>query len=475
VPPPGDRPLIEHRIPRTGPLADAVVDQSSVRITADTHPRPSDVDWAAHPFICSSIRIRWSASFRISNMDAVLRIVRLPMKYVVLRDMQRARLSDPFSAGLSNFGGQWRGLSAASTPPEPRIDVETTDTRGRSDLLRDPEVVAVTVPMPTHLIEPHDTASSNAEGDSWGVAAVGAGGSGYVGRGTVVAVLDTGIDSAHPAFTGVTIVEEDFSGSGAGDRHGHGTHCAGTMVGRDVDGCRIGIARGVRRVLSGKVLADTGAGNSEMVFRGLRWAMEQGAHVISMSIGFDFPGMVRERVEQGWPVELATSIALEAYRGNLRMFDALMAMFRAQEAFGPGCVVVAAAGNESRRDENPDYEVAVSLPAAADGVLSTGALSRSPDGYTLAPFSNSFPRLCAPGVTIKSACIGGGLRTMSGTSMASPHVAGVAALWWEAVRSTGLPTSAGTVAAQVLGACRLDGLAPRLSIADRGSGMVTAP
>ena len=203
--------------------------------------------------------------------------------------------------------------------------------------------------------------------------------------------------------------------------------------------------------------------------------MAQGAQVISMSLGFDFPGMVRERVQQGWPPDLATSIALEAYRGNLRMFDALMAMIRAREVFGPGCVVVAVAGNESKRDINPDYEIAASLPAAADGVLSIGALGRSPDGYTIAPFSNSFPKLCAPGVDIKSARAGGGSQTMSGTSMACPHVAGVAALWWEAVRVIGLPATAATVAARMLATCRLDSLAPHTDSADRGTGMVTAP
>jgi subtilisin family serine protease len=397
------------------------------------------------------------------------------MRYVVLRDLQRTRLSDPFSVGVRDFGGQRGGWPNVIAPPQPRIDVETADTKGRNDLARDPEVAALAASMPTRLIDPRDTANSNAEGDSWGVAAVGATGSDYTGADILVAVLDTGIDLAHPAFTGVTAGQEDFSGSGNGDRQGHGTHCAGTIFGRDLDGNRIGIARGVQRVLIGKILADTGAGSSEMAFRGLLWAVEQGAQVISMSLGFDFPGMVRERVQQGWPPDLATSIALEAYRGNLKMFDALMAMIRARESFSPGCVVVAAAGNESKRDVNPDYEIAASLPAAADGVLSIGALGRSAEGYTIAPFSNSFPKLCAPGVDIKSARTGGGLQTMSGTSMACPHVAGVAALWWEAARAIALPNTAATVVARIVATCRLDSLAPHLDPADRGSGMVTAP
>jgi subtilisin family serine protease len=394
-------------------------------------------------------------------------------KYVVLRDLQRGRLTDPFSFDL-------RGpVRSAGVGPivlaEPRVDVESTDIRGRNELARDPEVVGVTAAMPIRLVEPRDTGAQGEEGDSWGVAAVGAVGSRYTGAGVPVAVLDTGIDAGHPSFAGIDLLCEDFTGRGAGDVNGHGTHCAGTIFGRDVDRSRIGIAKGVDRAFIGKVLNDDGSGSSEMAFRGLQWAADRGAKVISLSLGFDFPGMVRQRVKNGWPADLATSVALEAYRGNLRMFDALMAMVRAREAFGPGCVVVAAAGNESMRDVNPNYQIAASLPAAADGVVSVGALARTESGYGLAPFSNSFPTLCAPGVAIKSALSGGGLRTMSGTSMACPHVAGVAALWWEAAREGGLPANAATVVARLLSACSTDRLAPGLGDSDRGVGMVAAP
>ena len=393
--------------------------------------------------------------------------------YIVLRDLQRNRLADPFSYGTRS--SSWRE-DFGVRPPEPRVDTERTDIRGRNELLRDPEVVAVTAAMPTRLIAPSDSSAENDEGDAWGILAVGATGSHYSGDGVQVAVLDTGIDPDHAAFNGINIISEDFTGGGCdGDENGHGTHCCGTIFGRDVGGNRIGIAKGVNDALIGKVLDGVGAGSSEMAFRGLQWAAERGAKVISMSLGFDFPGMVRDRVAHGWPVDLATSAALEAYRGNLRMFDALMAMIRAWEAFGPGCVVVAAAGNESKRQIDPSYQVAASLPSAAEGVLSVGAVARTGQGYVLAPFSNSFPRLCGPGVAIKSACSGGGLRTMSGTSMACPHVAGVAALWWEASRKAGLPVTAPTVIARMLSACRTDTLVPGLDGSDRGVGMVTAP
>jgi subtilisin family serine protease len=290
-----------------------------------------------------------------------------------------------------------------------------------------------------------------------------------------VAVLDTGIDNAHAAFQGVDLTEEDFSGSGNGDVDGHGTHCAGTIFGREVEGTRIGVATGVTQALIGKVLNDDGEGDSDMLFRGIQWAVANGAQVISMSLGFDFPGMVQRRQQQGWPVDLATSVALEAYRGNLRMFDALMQLIRSQAAFTPGTVVVAASGNESKRQTNPNHEIAASLPAAAEGVVSTGALAQSANGLTVAPFSNTFVQVSAPGVAIVSAKAGGGLRSLNGTSMATPHAAGVTALWWEEVTASPLPATAGTVTAHLLAKADLTALAPGVDVADRGVGLVRAP
>src|SRR5262249_45913820 len=150
-----------------------------------------------------------------------------------------------------------------------------------------PKVHAFAKPMPTGLIKPLEVAGAAATG-AWGIAAVKADTSNFTGDGVVVAVLDTGIDKSHPAFGGVTIVEQDFSGSGNGDRQGHGRQCAGSSFGREVAGTRVGIARGVKKALIGKVLADDGGGSSEMIFRGIQWALDQGAEVISMSLGFDF-------------------------------------------------------------------------------------------------------------------------------------------------------------------------------------------
>jgi subtilisin family serine protease len=271
-------------------------------------------------------------------------------------------------------------------------------------------------------------------------------------------------------------VEQDFTGSGNGDHQGHGTHCAGTIFGRDVAGQRIGIARGVTRALIGKVLDDNGSGRSEWLFDGLQWANQQKAQVVSMSIGFDFPGMVDDMIAQGVPRQAAMSSVLLAYRDNLRMFDAIMAMFRARAAFGTGTVVVAASGNESDRYGNPGYEIGTSLPAAADDVVAVGAVEQGAGALRVAGFSNTFPQIVAPGVGIRSAWPGNGMAVLQGTSMACPHVAGVAALWWEELvaRNQVAPT-AHAVASRLLTTARAQVFAADVDPADRGAGLVTAP
>jgi subtilisin family serine protease len=375
------------------------------------------------------------------------------------------------------LGGGPAGLEAAvrDTAPEPRVETETLRPNDVRNLSRDPEVAAIALSMPTKLVNPVGGPAPAAT-TAWGISAVKADVSPHDGDGVVVAVLDTGIDPAHPAFQGVTLVENDFSGSGTSDKQGHGTHCAGTIFGRDVNGTRIGVARGVKRALIGKVLADNGSGQSDWLFRGIEWALNQGARVISMSLGFDFPGLVKDLVEEdGLPVDLATSVALQGYRGNLRMFDALMAVVRARAAFDGGCVVVAAAGNESKRNATPPFEIAVSIPAAAEGIISVGALGQGANGLGVAFFSNTLPEISGPGVGILSAQAGGGLKTLNGTSMATPHVAGVAALWWQALRGTPTPATASNVVAKLLASARIDVFAPNTDVADRGVGLVTAP
>lgn len=325
-------------------------------------------------------------------------------------------------------------------------------------------------------IEPRDEAGAE---PVWGIVASGADKTHFTGAGTSVAILDTGIDRSHPAFSGTatTIEEHDFSGDGIGDRHGHGTHCAGTIFGQDCYGYRIGIARGIDRALIGKVLGDDGGGTSAALFDGIYWALSNHVDVISMSLGFDFAGMVGRLHRENWPLDMATSKTLVAYRENLRAFDALMAFAKAQSAMGAGPVIVAATGNESKADIHPKYRVDSSLPAAALDVVGVGAAARDGELFSIAPFSNGSPGVVGPGVDIISARAGdgAGLASMSGTSMACPHAAGIAALWWEYLRGNPGLANAQSVAARLSVHAKLGVFASKFGRGEFGDGMVSAP
>jgi subtilisin family serine protease len=393
-------------------------------------------------------------------------------RFVILRD--EATPPGPTQSSAV-FGARGAPRAGVSKPSVEALDLSKKDLR---DIARDPKVNAVARIMPIKLIKPLTAAAGSGAGEAWGIGAVGADVSSRTGDGVVVAILDTGIESGHPAFAGARIMQQDFTGTGDGDTDGHGTHTAGTIFGRDVGGVRIGVARGVTRALVGKVLDPSGDGSTEMILRAVNWAIDRGAHVVSMSLGIDFPGHVRQLIdERGWPPELATSRALEDYRSNVRIFDSLTRMAEARgAAAGEGTVIVAATGNESKRDRDPPFEIAASLPAAALDVVSVGALDRSPGGLRPADFSNTFPQVSAPGVDILSAGLGGGLLPLSGTSMACPHVAGVACLWWEELKDAGeVPATASTVRTKLLATARTSVFDPDVQFVDRGWGIVTAP
>lgn len=297
----------------------------------------------------------------------------------------------------------------------------------------------------------------------------------FSGQGVTVAVLDTGIDATHPAFKGKQFAMRDFTGEGATaqdvtDNNGHGTHCAGTICGGVVGDVRVGVAPGVTKLCVGKVLGANG-GSLEMLVKGMFWAVvDEKASVVSMSLGYDLPGNAKRLTEKfGMDVALATQQAMRQQSDIMKAIATLRAFLESQSN---NVVFVAATGNESHR---PKFVLDASLPAAE--LFSVGAVGLSgkvPNKWEVAPFSNGRAQIVAPGVDVVSAAVGGGWATMSGTSMATPHVAGVAALWVEKLRGAGALNVPDTVRSQLKSSAVRRPLVDT-DVNDIGVGMVQAP
>ena len=238
-------------------------------------------------------------------------------------------------------------------------------------------------------------------GDLWNLDMIGApevwaannNGPGATGKGVTIAVVDTGIDYNHSEFKGRIGAGYDFidGDSIAEDANGHGTHIAGTIAAAKDSRGITGVAHNAT-VMPIRVLDENGTGSLSNLIRGIRWATDNGADVINLSLG-------------------GTSYSQD-------MADAI------RHASERGTVVVMAAGNSG--GASPDYPAA----HAIEHGIAVGAVQR--DGR-LANFSNRagsrpLDYVTAPGVGIKSTLPGNRSGYFSGTSMAAPHVAGVAAL-----------------------------------------------
>ncbi|MEE1737755.1 S8 family serine peptidase [Streptomyces sp. BE147] len=229
---------------------------------------------------------------------------------------------------------------------------------------------------------------------------------GYDGKGTKVAVLDTGADAEHPDLKGRITASENFTDSDStDDRQGHGTHTLSTVGGSGAasDGKKKGVAPGTG-LLVGKVLNDSGSGAASWIIAGMQWAVDNKADVVSMSLGSATPTDCTD------PMSLA---AEELGKSKDTLF-------------------VVAAGNIG-----PSLNT-VSSPGCAPSVLTVGAVDRDDSTANFSSLGPAIvshtlkPEISAPGVGISAAAAGGrgpyAYRSMSGTSMATPHVAGAAAI-----------------------------------------------
>lgn len=219
------------------------------------------------------------------------------------------------------------------------------------------------------------------------------------GKDIKVAVLDTGCDLTHQDLKDRIIASKDFTGSrsGASDVAGHGTHCAG-IISASINGVGlIGVAPNVSLYI-GKVLSDNGSGYSSWIAAGIRWAIQQKVHIISMSLGTSVPDNI-----------IGAAV---------------------KEAFAAGIHIVAAAGNSGPSDNTVGY------PGGFTECICVAAINSS---LKTAGFSSrgSQVDVAAPGVGIQSCYPGNRYATMSGTSMATPYVAGCLALYFSFLLKNG--------------------------------------
>ena len=258
------------------------------------------------------------------------------------------------------------------------------------------------------------SAIPNSPTSTWGIRETNTLMSNFTGRNVKVAVLDTGFAIGHPDFVGRSVLTASFvPGELVNDGHGHGTHCIGTSCGNiDATGVRYGVARNAK-IYAGKVLNNAGSGAQAWILGGMEWAGKKKCKVVSMSLGSAGSATFDPAYEKA-----------------------------AKYVLSRGGIVVAAAGNASQRSLG--FIAPVGSPANCPSILAVAALDGNLVGgaavLSVANFSCG-SRFTDPGCEVNIAAPGVGVysawpmptrnRSISGTSMACPHVAGLLALLWE--------------------------------------------
>ncbi len=237
-------------------------------------------------------------------------------------------------------------------------------------------------------IEEDQEVTTMAQSIPWGIDRIGAPAAqaaGVTGSGVNVAVLDTGIDP-HPDLNvqgGVSFVPGE---SGSDDGNGHGTHVAGTIAALDNNEGVLGVAPDVD-LFAVKVLSASGSGSISSIAQGLEWAADNDMDVANLSLGSPSPSQTLEQA--------------------------------VNDASDSGVLVVAASGNSGT--------ASLGYPARYENAMAVGATDQSDNLASFSQYGEGLD-IVAPGVGVESTYPGGGYDSLSGTSMATPHVAGAAAL-----------------------------------------------
>jgi subtilisin family serine protease len=350
---------------------------------------------------------RGPADFRLTGADGVAAALR--RSFLASSSSRNVAL---LSAGESLGGGHDVAgrPSSGETPgvslyPHLGLMLGTVDLQGYRSLKDDKRLSALVAAPELSLIRPTHVEPAGRAKRCWGLARLRIPALwkvGLTGHGVLVGHLDTGVEVRHPALEGAVHKFAEFDALGriipkakARDSEEHGTHTAGTIVGRKAGGRDIGVAPG-SKLISGLVIE--GGNTIARVLGGLDWAVSQRVRVVSLSLG------------------------VRGYRD-----DFLVVIRRLRRDLG--ILPVVAIGNDGPQTSRS--------PGNYPESLSVGALARN---NTVPLFSSSqrllkperlVPKLVAPGQGVVSSVPGGGYASWSGTSMATPHLAGLAALLLE--------------------------------------------
>jgi subtilisin len=319
---------------------------------------------------------------------------------VGFKDTPSVRFDDRTGVNFKVFSAGTTGTHYASMSEFGEVKYIYPDIQAVAVDLSDEEIAELKADKNVRYVEPDYPVSAMAPTIPWNIRQIGADkvqAAHNTGDGVRVAVIDTGIDYLHPDLRDVYAGGYNFVNRTADplDDNGHGTHCAGIIAATGSQNGIYGTAPGIS-LYSVKVLDSRGDGYTSDVVQGIYWAKENNMKVASMS--------------------LASSYDSQA------MHDAV------DDATESGVLIVAAAGNSG---EIGGAGETISYPAKYDGVFAVAAVNRhnrrawwSGTGYELG--------VSAPGVHVRSTFPGGEYTILSGTSMATPHVAGVAALVYSA-------------------------------------------